>query len=71
MQGCRESFDPKGVVVVDVQKNEEGIYKVYGGAGVSIVPSTVNELIYYPTDWSLLLEPTQEIQHLVSLVDLP
>ena len=66
MQGCRQSFAHQGVVVVDVAETEEGPYKLI--TDPKIVPSAVNELIYYPTAWSWRLDASQEIQDLVSQV---
>jgi len=50
--GSREVFAPRGVVFVDVQQNG-GNYQI---RNLRIVPLISNELIYLPTDWSLLFE---------------
>jgi len=67
--GSREVFAPSGVVFVDVWQNG-GNYRV---SNHRIVPSISSELIYLPTDWSLLFEGNDmgdkggaNIHHLVS-----
>ena len=50
--GSREDFAPRGVVFVDVQQIG-GIYQI---RNLRIVPSISSELIYLPTDWSLVFE---------------
>jgi len=50
--GSREVFAPRGVVFVDVQLSGEN----YQIRNLRIVPSISSELIYLPTDWSLLFE---------------
>ena len=50
--GSREVFAPRGVVFVDVQLSG-GNYQI---RNLRIVPSISSELIYLPTDWSLLFE---------------
>ena len=49
--GSREVFAPRGVVFVDVQSG--GNYRI---RNLRIVPSINGELVYLPTDWSLLFE---------------
>ena len=65
MQGCRESFAPEGVVVVNVLKSDEKYDSI---SNLRIVPSNVNELIYYPTDWSLVIDNNHDVDKLITIV---
>jgi len=68
VQGCRESFAPEGVVVVNVLKNDEKYDSI---SNLRIVPSNVNELIYYPTDWSLVIDNNHDVDKLVKIIYEP
>jgi len=68
VQGCRESFAPEGVVVVNVLKSDEKYDSI---SNLRIVPSNVNELIYYPTDWSLVIDNNHDVDKLITIIYEP
>jgi len=65
VQGSRESFAQMGVVIVKVYVSE-GCLRYESISDLQIVPSTVNELIYFPTDWSLVIDGDHDVNHLLT-----